>query len=104
MDQSARNQTVLTCNLSNGLELHVSDGIVEGAAGLSEVVRVDVAHPDMSRLHLLGQRAGSSVDIDQEGLTWHGMIYISVNQFSVLRDINQMFCLHASWLNVLQIV
>ena len=80
VDQSATNQTILTCNLSNGLELHVSDGIVEGAAGLSEVVRVDVAHPDMSRLHLLGQRPGSSVDIDQEGLTWHGMIYISVNQ------------------------
>ena len=68
VDQSARNQTVLTCNLSNGLELHVGDGIVEGAAGLSEVVRVDVAHPDMSWLHLLGERPRPSVDIDQEGL------------------------------------
>ena len=61
-------QTVLTGNFPNGLELHVGDGIVEGAAGLSEVVRVDVAHPDMSWLHLLGERPRPSVDIDQEGL------------------------------------
>ena len=46
-------QTILTCNFSNRLELDVGDGIVEGAAGLSEVVRVDVAHPDMSWLQLL---------------------------------------------------
>ena len=46
--------SVLTGNFPNGLELHVGDGIVEGAAGLPQVVRVDVAHPDMSRRDLLG--------------------------------------------------
>ena len=67
--QNPANQRVLTGNLSNGLELHVSDGIVEGTAGLSEVVRVDVAHPDVSWLHLLGQRDRPGINIDQEGLT-----------------------------------
>ena len=42
--------------------------MAEGTLGVFEVVRVDVAHPDMSWLHLLGQRLGPGVDINQEGL------------------------------------
>ena len=58
-----------TCNLSNGLELHGGEGMAEGSLGVFEVVRVDVAHPDVFWLPvLLPQGRGQGVDVNQEGL------------------------------------
>ena len=60
--------------------------MAEGSLGVFEVVRVDVAHPDMSWLHLLGQRLGPGVDINQEGLELYQLQTGDISLVQIYRD------------------